>query len=152
MVILTLKPSFETCIFESVVGERKRRGRGRAQPVLTGPLDSEELTVPIVQSQKDSWVFLFKYIPRFSICLCHLHPALVERLHCRTTRFQRPNKGHSNSIAWMMTATLKLIATNKGTKTTQGQAWFSNTAEQQKCIIRLRFNYIGYRWIYFCFY
>lgn len=56
------------------------RGSGRAQPVITGPLDSEELTVPIVQLQKGSWDFPVQ-IPQFSICLCHLHPALAASFH-----------------------------------------------------------------------
>jgi len=101
-------------------GERNRPryggGSGRAQPVITGPLDSEELTVPIVQIQRGSWVFPIR-IPQFSICLCHLHPALAASLHdYKVSKAQQ--RSHKKQCLDDSNTEAK---NNKGTKTIQGR-------------------------------
>lgn len=106
----------KTCKLERETDSDMEGGSGRAQPVITGPLDSEELTVPIVQLQKGSWVFPIR-IPQFSIRLCHLHPALAASLHdykvskAQQRSYKKQCLDDSNTEA----------KNNKGTKTIQGR-------------------------------
>lgn len=85
------KPPFETFIFKTVAGEKETviwRGSGRAGYNRSSWLRGADGPYSTVTNRQLG--FLFKYIPRFSIGLCHVHPALAASFQdCKVSKAQQ---------------------------------------------------------------